>query len=92
MSDYVNFSGPFTVYTSYSLEDGNKVFSRSAGTSNLVTGGDGKQVVRYVAVENFVGGTGRFKGIRGQVINSGERAIVAKTLTQQSSGEYWIEE
>ena len=27
MSDYVNFSGPFTTYTVYTLEDGNKVFA-----------------------------------------------------------------
>ena len=40
----------------------------------------------------FLGGTGKFKGMRGQVTGSGERAPVAKTLTSQSSGEYWIEE
>lgn len=92
LSDYVNFSGPFTTYTVYTLEDGNKVFSRSTGTSLLSTGADGKAVVKFSGAENFVGGTGRFKGIRGQVVFSGERAPAAKTLAVQSSGEYWIEE
>ena len=92
MSDYVNFSGPFTNYTVYTLEDGNKVFSRGTGTSQSVTKPDGTQVVKFSFVENFLGGTGKFKGMRGQVTGSGERAPVAKTLTSQSSGEYWIEE
>ena len=92
MSDYINFSGPFTTYTVYMLEDGNKVFSRATGTSQLTIGANGDRVVKFSGAENFVGGTGKFKGIRGQVLISGERATVAKSLTQQSSGEYWIEE
>ena len=58
----------------------------------MTTGADGNQVVKFSGAENFVGGTGRFKGIRGQLLISGERATVAKSLTVQSSGEYWIEE
>lgn len=88
MSDYVNWSGPYTTYTVYTLEGGNKVFSRSAGATQ--TGADGTR--KFTFIENFVGGTGKFKGIRGQVRGSGERAAGAKSLLQQSSGEYWIEE
>ncbi len=92
LSGYVNFSGPFTSYTVYTLEDGNKVFSRATGTSLLTTGTDGNPVVKFSGAENFVGGTGKFKGIHGQLLISGERATVAKSLKMQSSGEYWIEE
>jgi hypothetical protein len=92
MSDYVNFSGPFTTYTVYTLEDGSKVFSRGTGTSQGVTNPDGSLVVKFSFVENFLGGTGKFKSMRGQVTGSGERAPVAKTLTVQSRGEYWMEE
>jgi len=88
MSDYINWSGPYSTYTVYSLEDGNKVFSRSAGATQ--TGPDGTR--KFTFIENFVGGTGKFKGMRGQVRGSGERAAGAKSLLQQSSGEYWIEE
>jgi len=91
-SDYTSFSGPFSNYQVYTLEDGNKVFSRSSGTSQLATNTDGSRVVKYSYVENFVGGTGKFKGIRGQVTGTGERGTVAKSVTQDAHGEYWIEE
>ena len=92
MSDYINFSGPFIAYIEYKLEDGNKVFSRATGTAQSTTNADGSRIVKFTIVENFIGGTGKFKGIRGQVLGSGERAPLAKSLMQQSSGEYWIEE
>jgi hypothetical protein len=44
-----------------------------------------------VIVENFVGGTGKFKGMRGQVRGGGVRAG-ATSLTVEWKGEYWIEE
>jgi hypothetical protein len=91
-SDYINYSGPFSNYQVYTLENGNKVFSRSSGTSRLVTSTDGNRVVKYSYVENFVGGTGKFKGIRGQLAGTGERGTVAKSVTQDAHGEYWIEE
>jgi hypothetical protein len=87
ISDYVNWNGPFTTYTVYILEDGGKVFSRSTGTTQ--TEADGTR--KFTFVETFVGGTGKFKGIRGQLRGRGERAPGAKSLTQQSSGDYWLE-
>lgn len=91
-SDYTNFNGPFWNYQVYTLEDGSKVFSRSAGTSQATTKADGSRVVKYSYVENFVGGTGKFKGMRGQVTGTGERGTVARSVTQDAHGEYWIEE
>jgi hypothetical protein len=89
MSDYINGSGPYTTYTVYTMQDGSKVFSRSAGATQ--TGADGGR--KFTFVENVVGGTGKFKGMRGQLRGSGERAREAKSLSQQQfSGEYWIEE
>jgi hypothetical protein len=85
-------SGPFTTYTVYTLEDASKVFSRGSGTSQSSTKADGTQIIKFSFVENFLGGTGRFKGMRGQVTGSAERAPVAETLTSQSSGEYWLGE
>ena len=88
MSDYINLSGAFSCYQVYSLEDGNRVSSRSTGTSQ----NDGAGGLTLISVENFTGGTGKFKGIRGQVNGSGSRAAGAKSLSLQVSGEYWIEE
>jgi len=53
---------------------------------------DGTQVVRFSYVENFTGGTGKFKSIHGEISGNGERAPAAKTLRVQWSGEYWLEE
>jgi|KBSMisStandDraft_5_1062788.scaffolds.fasta_scaffold1502766_1 hypothetical protein len=92
MSDYVNFSGPYINYTVYMLEDGNKVFARSAGSSQSETQPDGSQIIKFSFTENFVGGTGKFKGIRGQVRGSGERVPGGKSASYQLSGEYWLEE
>ena len=92
MSDYTNWSGSFITYGVYTLEDGNKVFSRSTGATQSTTNADGTRAFKYSFIENFLGGTGPFKGIRGQMRGSGERAPGANSLTQQSNGEYWIEE
>lgn len=92
MSDYVNWSGGFNTYSVYLLEDGNKIFSRSTGTTQSTTNADGTRAFKFSFVETFVGGTGRFKGIRGQQRGGGERAAGANSLTQESSGEYWFEE
>jgi hypothetical protein len=92
ISDYVGFSGPFTTYVEYRLQDGSKVFGRGTGTSMMTKDATGNHVVKFSAVENLVGGTGRFKGIRGQLHSIGQREVVAKTVTQQLTGEYWIEE
>ena len=53
-------------------------------------GTDGAQ--KYSYADNFVGGTGKFRGIRGQLRDAGERAPGAKSLTESESGEYWVEE
>ena len=94
MSDYSNWSGPFTTYTVYTLEDGSQIFSRTTGTSQTTMNSDGTRgAVKYSFVENFLGGTKRFKGIRGQENGSGARAAGANSLSQQqATGEYWIEE
>ena len=93
MSDYINLNGAFTTYVVYSMEDGSEIHSRTTGTTQTMWGTDGKQAARkYSFVEHFVGGTKRFKGIRGQVTGSGERAPGANSLTESSSGEYWIEQ
>jgi len=83
MSDFVGRSGPFTAYNVYTLEDGNKVFTRLSGTAQ---GG------KSVFVENFVNGTGKFRGIRGQMRGNIERAPGSNSLTVELSGEYWLEQ
>ena len=49
------------------------------------------KALKFSAVENLVGGTGRFAAIRGQMFYAGSRVPGEKVLTLQGSGEYWIE-
>jgi len=88
MSDAINGNGSFTYYMVYTLEDGNKVFARGSGT----TQSDPAAGYRFVIVENFVGGTGKFKGLRGQARGGGTRAPGASSLAVEWKGEYWIED
>ena len=75
MSDYTNWNGSFTTYTVYSLEDGSQVYSRGTGTTQSTIDADGKRAAfKYSFVETFLGGTQKFKGIRGQQVGGGERA------------------
>ena len=87
VGDFTNGSGQFYNYIEYRLEDGNKVFSRSSGTVQSEAGGS-----RSTIVETFIGGTGKFKGLRGQLLGSAERAAEAASLNVQTKGDYWIEE
>ena len=88
VSDFVNGSGAFTAYNVFTMADGNKVFVRVTGTTQSDSAG-GR---RSSSVENFVGGTGKFRGIRGQMRNTLQRAAEASSLNVQVSGEYWIEQ
>jgi hypothetical protein len=88
ISDHVNGSGSFSAYNVLTLVDGNKVFVHVTGTTQSDSGGGS----RSTSVENLVGGTGKFKGIRGQMRNALRRAPGSNALTVEVNGEYWIEE
>lgn len=88
VSDLVNGSGAFTAYNVFTMADGNKVFVRVTGTTQSDSAG-GR---RSTSVESFVGGTGKFKSIRGQMRNTIQRPPGAGSLTVHVSGEYWMEE
>jgi hypothetical protein len=70
------------------LVDGNKVFVHVTGTTQSDPAGGNWST----SVENFVGGTGKFKGIRGQMRNTLRRALGSNALTVEVNGEYWIED
>ena len=93
ISDYTGWTGGFNTYVVYVLEDGSKVYARGTGTSQSTLKPDGsRDALKYAFVESFVGGTGKFRGIRGLRRGSGERPSGANSLTEQSEGEYWFEE
>ena len=85
VSDHVNGSGSFTAYNILTLVDGNKVFVRVTGATQSDSAGGN----RSTSVENFVGGTGKFKGIHGQMRNTFRRAPGSNAVTVEVDGEYW---
>jgi hypothetical protein len=91
-SDYTNGNGPNSSYNTYILEDGNKVFTKSAGASQTTLRADGTKSSRFFTVENFVGGTGKFRGIHGTLRLNGNFDPKAGWLTVEVDGEYWIED
>ena len=85
--DYVDQNGPFQGYGVYSLEDGNKVFTRVVGATQA----DGTGGMTFIFTESFSGGTGKFKGMRGLLRGSGALSPGAG-MKVVWNGEYWIEE
>ena len=91
-SDYTNGSGTAANYTVWVLEDGNKVFSKDAVVGHASVAADGSKALKYSTVATFIGGTGKFRGIRGQLRTNAVRIPGSKTVTSEAVGEYWIEE
>jgi hypothetical protein len=91
-SDYTNGSGTASEYDVWVLENGDKLFSKVATVGHASVAPDGSKVLKYTVVNTFTGGTGKFRGIRGQTLINAVRVPGAKTVAIDVTGEYWIEE
>jgi len=91
-SDYTNGNGTSSNYSVYVLEDGNKLFAKDAGVAQTTASADGVNTFRSTVVVTFIGGTGRFRGIRGQLRGNVVRAPGDGVAKAEVNGEYWIEE
>ena len=91
-SDYTNGTGTASNYGITVLEDGNMLFTKEAVVAQTTPTPDGSKAVKASIVSTFVGGTGKFKGIRGQLRGNSVRDPGSKKITVDVSGEYWIEE
>jgi hypothetical protein len=90
-SDYTNGSGNSWGYTVNLLENGDKIFSRVELLAHTKVGQDGARTFRYTSVYTLTGGTGRFKSIRGTLLNSGASDLKTGLSNVQTEGEYWFE-
>ena len=91
-SDYTDINGPNSGYTTWFLEDGNKVYARTGGTAQTSVAADGTKRSTTSVVLEITSGTGKFKGIRGIVRSSLEFDPAAGRLDTNSVGEYWLEQ
>ncbi len=64
-SDYINRNGSTSGYGHITMENGDNIFFRFAGTSQTVTTADGKKKSTYTGITTYTGGTGIYQGIRG---------------------------
>jgi hypothetical protein len=90
LSDYIEGSGHFTGYSVGFLENGDKIFGHLEGITKTTIASDGAKTTKTDTVTTLIGGTGKFRGIRGTI--RGQALTDFKTTTGGiSEGEYWIE-
>lgn len=91
-TDQVDGVGPTEGYTTWVLEDGSKVFSEFHGTVHGELISTGFRRGTYHGASRFVGGTGRFAGIRGTLTEAVEYYTDPKSGYNRpvSRGEYWL--
>jgi hypothetical protein len=90
-SDYTNGSGRNSGYAVSLLANGDKIFSVIDVISQTKVGPDGARKTIFTTVSRLVGGTGKFKGIRGTLNGSGTTDFKTGTSDTVTEGEYWIE-
>lgn len=91
-SDYTNGNGTSSNYSVYLLEDGNKLFARDIGVAQTAANADGAITFRSTVVATFIGGTGKFRGIKGQLRGNVVRVPGDSVAKADVTGEYWIED
>jgi hypothetical protein len=82
-------SGGYGVYT---LETGDKIFTRVTLTLQSSTSEDGKTATKFDQVSHIIGGTGKFKNIRGVLRSSGRTDMKSATNGNTTEGEYYFQD
>lgn len=91
VSDYIDGNGNAFTYSVATLENGDKIFSRTEVMAHTTIGADGARRTSFTSVATLTGGTGKFKGIRGTLRGSGFSDMKTGTSGTQTEGEYWFE-
>ena len=93
-SDYTNGKGRAWGYGHWALEDGEKIFLEYSGQSHSEPTSTGSLKGSYHGTTRIVGGTGKYKGIRGTTTDIVEFDNDSSAGYNRSDGrgEYWFEE
>lgn len=92
VSDYVAGTGNAFIHSVSTLENGDKVYSRTDIMAHTTVGEGGARRTSFTSVVTLTGGTGRFKGIRGTLRGGGFSDMKTGTSGTQTEGEYWFEQ
>lgn len=87
-SDYTNGTGTTSNYAVYLLEDGNRLFAKESGVGKATVSADGTVALKYAVVATFTGGTGKFRGMKGQLRGNVVRLPGESTVKADVTGEY----
>jgi hypothetical protein len=90
VSDYVNANGHVFGYGTYAMENGDKVFVRYEGINQATGTGN----TNGTFINTILGGTGRFKELRGIIRSNNVSTFADGKATgndTQYEGEYWTE-
>jgi hypothetical protein len=70
LSDYTNGSGTASNYDIWVLGNGDKLLSKESVLGHATVAPDGSKILEYSVVNTFTGGTGKFRGILGQLLGN----------------------
>lgn len=87
-SDHINGTGTASNYAVCLLEEGNKVFAKESGVGQATVGPNGAVSFRYAVIATFTGGTGKFRGIKGQLRGNVVRIPGENSVKADVTGEY----
>jgi len=90
-SDYINTNGSANGYTVTVLENGDKTFQRWFGIAQAVDNPDGSRKITFTGTYSYIGGTGKYAGIKGMGRTACRFDPAADYNECESEGEYWLE-
>lgn len=90
IGEQVSGNGLSTGYSVLTMENGDKIFSRVSITLQSMVGDDGKAASRFDQVSHIIGGTGKFKNIRGVLRSTGRTDMRSSTSGNTTEGEYYF--
>ena len=83
--DFTKGQGPFQGYTQLTYKDGSKTFSKYQGTSTIAPG---EKLPSLTGKGEFIKGTGRFEGIKGDFSFSGKYVT---PYSKGTKGDMYVE-
>lgn len=91
-TDYTNGNGPGHSYETWTLEDGSRVYLEGKFLTTSEASAGGSRKGQSYGTGRFVGGTGKFTGLRGTITSTVDFDTDAKNGYSRptAKGEYWL--
>jgi len=90
-SDLVSGNGRSWGFGVILLENGDKLFMRTENVLQSTAAPDGARQISLIGVNTYIGGTGKFKGMRGTLKSTSSTDLKTGLGDTVVEGEWWIE-